>query len=165
MAEKTEQVRLAITIFDDLERLWTTVLALLRNGLTVEQICLMAADTTMQKVRPPETIDADEADRNRLSGLCETVESWPGAIDGHLVVATSGPLLDTLRATRTFEATAETKPRVFTSRGENLLEPVANGATVLVVRSLEAKQQSLVTRTLLSSSVHRVTTHDFSAPA
>lgn len=165
MSEHPEQVRLALTVFDELERLWSTVLALAQQGLHGNQLCLVATAATMKDVSLPENFALHQSERSLLLKLCEAVEPWVGAINGLQIIATSGPLLDALRQDQPSEHNAPPKLRVFTGKGLGLAEDIGNGAIVLVVRSFNAKQQLHVTRALLSRSVHMVTTHEFVLPA
>lgn len=164
MTSNAEQVRLAITVFDDPERLWSTVLMLLCNGLTHDQLCLVALAKKMKGSCLTYLQKLSGEERDRLTSFCEAVEEWADA-GSERVVATSGALLGSLRQAqdpRTGNGTGR-QDLSFAWRTADLENHIGQGAIVLVARAASPAQQTVVTRALLSGSLHRVTTFEFAA--
>ena len=166
MSQGAEQIRLAIGVFDSPTSLWRTVLALMDDGLMPEQFCLLTTERTASEVGRPASISEDigDADRDRVSRLYEQVETWPGSGNSHRIIATSGPLLDSLLNVQMSDA-ASKNAGISGEHMAEMLKQVRRGGLVLVIRSLSPAQQRLSTRALLDQSPHSVKTYDFTVPA
>ena len=166
MSQGAEQIRLAIGVFDSPSSLWRTVLALMDDGLMPEQFCLLTTAPTAAEISPPAGIDKDisDADRYRVSRLYEQVETWPESGNSRRIVATSGPLLNSLLKVQMADA-ASKNPGVSGEHMSEMLKQVRHGGLLLVIRSLSPAQQRLSTRALLDQSPHSVKTYDFAVSA
>ena len=165
MSQGAEQIRLAIGVFDSLSSLWRTVLALMDDGLLPEQFCLLATAAKAAEVGRPAGIgdDISESDRYRVSTLYERVETWPGSGNSHRIVATAGPLVDSLLIAQRAGGALK-NVGVSAEHMSEMLKQVQHGGLVLVINSLSPAQQRLSTRALLAQSPHSVKTYDFAVP-
>lgn len=155
MSQGAEQVRLAIGVFDDPDNLWRTVRALMDDGFSLEQFCLVGLASTVADIGRTGYAPAFQP------GLFSQVEAWPGTGDGHAIVATSGPLLNSLLSPQAPGTDSGNQSRMFTEHTSEILVQVLKGTIVLVIRSLTPAQQRSSTRTLLDQSSHSVKTYDF----
>ena len=167
MSQGADQIRLAIGVFDTLFSLWRTVEGLIDDGLLLEQFCLVATAATAAEIsRPADPGDPISDDvRQRVSNLCSQVETWPGTDDGHRVVATSGPLLDSLLRAQVTGLASTFPVGISAEHTTEMLKQVQNGALALIIRSLTPAQQRISTCALLDQSPHSVKTYDFAVPA
>ena len=161
MNQGADQLRLAITAFDDPQEVWSTILALLAKGFAIEQFCLVALAAIMARVGPLERVFGAES--SSLRALTEQVEDWPTggarASDGHRLVATSGSLFRSM-----LPAPGDghsTKAHITEEHRSELESQVRRGAIVLIVKASNPAQQWLSTRTLLDQSSHSVKTYEF----
>lgn len=151
--------RLAITYFEDPGNLRDAVKGLLDAGQLMDQICLVALPELMAGLlgaRWP-----DDADRLRLLPLCGDLSPWPGAAHEHEIVASQGPLLQSLIAGRIIGNGREKAIRLPNEHKAEVDDRVRRGAIALLVRSTTQSQQLASTRILLKLSTSGVRTYEF----
>ena len=171
MSQGAEQIRLAIGVFDGPTSLWRTVLSLMDDGLLPEQFCLLATAAKAAEIGRPAGIgdDISESDRYRVSTLYERVETWPdetgpGSGNSHRIVATAGPLVDSVSIAQRAGGALK-NVGVSAEHMSEMLKQVQLGGLVLVINSLSPAQQRLSTRALLDHSPYSVKTYDFAVPS
>lgn len=158
LARDGDQCRLAITTFDEAAVLWRTVSALLQAGLQIDQLCLVALESTMASIEPIErTFDGRV---EQVAALCRQVSDWRGFFDSQSVVATSGQLRSVLQSQRS-DGQLANQIGGTSAHLSDFVDQIKNGSIALAVRSSDAQQHISVTRTLLAKSTHKVTTFSF----
>jgi hypothetical protein len=164
MTIQIDRVRLAITAFDEPERLWQTLNDLLGRGIDPGQMCLMGRPRVLKAACKIKAGLVPPAKLNRLAGLCAATQefSLPALWGGGAFVASSGPLLDLLLQERSgspfVKSSSEDDRRV--------LDDLAHADDViLVVQSRAPRQQLVATRAMLAGSLRRVTTHEYAMTA
>ncbi len=162
MSATIEQIRIAITVFDDPERLWGAVLALLRNGLSSTQLCLLARESSLAGACNAYLQNSPKEDRQHVAALCERVEDLP-CERRERIVATGRSLLVSLLGTRASCDNHAPVALILSHDTTDLDNEIEQGLVALIAKSSDPRQQSIVTRTLLNRSVHRVTTCEFAA--
>ena len=147
-----------MTVLDGPDKALETVCALTVAGLGVEQVGLVALAPVMDAcatVSASWTCAVDGA-----SGLFRHLQELCRLGDGEPLVATSATLLEPIRETIVPSAATRTSER--RNEIERLL---LSGAVALVAKAADSRQQQTITRLLLASSRHRVTTYDLPSPA
>ncbi len=156
---------LAISAFDTAEGLWRIVVELVDSGLQTGQLCLIAVPAAMTALRQSD--DGTGRTQAILAQLAEDVVEWLGFCDGQSVLATRGPLLAMLRSEVVRTNHAHVSAQADSSgKLSDFKDQIESGSVALAVASSSPAQHAAVTRSLLASSVHRVTTYAFnSSPA
>ena len=162
MTMTSEQVRIAFTIFDDPERLWGAVSALIGRGLDCAQLCLMARESTMAEACSVYLRGDRDTHRRDVAALCEEVEDWSGKGDGRIVATAGSRVVRLLRAQASNGGKAPGSVTV-SRHTADLENDIAPGVVALLATSSDPKQQVITASTLLNRSLHRVTTFEFAA--
>ncbi len=156
-----DHFRLALTAFDDVKVVMPTIVELIGAGLGLEQFCLIGPADVMANFAAADA--GFDGHLDHAANLHEAVEPWPGSADGSPIVATSGPVLEAiLRSSAGADPISQVG--ITTKQILDLERQMRAGSVVLVVKSLDHKQQRLATRTLLAKSEQRVTTYGFLLP-
>lgn len=163
MTPRSEQVRLAITVFDEFERLWNAMLDLLEAGLSNEHICLLALEATAEALRRSSPAMRRPEDQQWLARLLDRMEPWTVGRNGGRIVGTDGGLMRLVKRQQPNGSGNEKLPLIIGGQKVDLETIVGQGAVALLVQSSNPSQQSRVTRILLSHSTHWITTHEFPA--
>lgn len=163
MVPGAEHCRLAVTTFEEPERLWRAVAALLDAGLATEQICLVGLASTMARFAA--TVSGTPDQVRRATALFSDLHDWPGTSDSQLIVGTSGELLRALLQAQAISVGPNGETSTSIRKKLDLEGQVRDGNIALVVGSSGARQQLLTTRNLLAISSHRVLAYEFSLRA
>lgn len=162
MGQRADQMRLAITVFDKPRKLELALQILISQGFSQEQLCVAALDATTASVQ--QSSPSERSEFHEISALLEQAKDWPGLADGHRIVATSGPLLDTLTKGSAnadgADGAGSGDLRAF-EIGSELVPQLMQGCIALIVRSMTAAQHVIATRALLRESSQRVRTYDY----
>jgi hypothetical protein len=155
---------LVFTVFDEIDRLWRTVLSLIDKGVEADQLCIVGTTRSRSalesRLRTPDA-DGDEPHRHALHLQAVLPTIW---LDHHRsVVATAGSVLRLLGGPDRGTGSLEGLPDAVGRLREAIAALASQGVTVLVVSSVDPGQQLSATRTLLDHSSHWVTTHEFAA--
>lgn len=164
MIMSIDRVRLAITAFDEPERLWQTLNDLLKQGIGPEQMCLVARPEALKAVSQVKATILPPAQMARLAGLCSSTRSvpMPAARNGKPLEASCGPLLDLLLQ----DPLRSPLSVVQSEEDRKLFDEFAHeNDVVLVVLSNQPRQQLAATRAMLAGSLRRVTTHEYAIAA
>ena len=155
MTSGADQFRLTVASFDDAAGLWRAMEALLQDGITRGQICVLAPAESMPRLDVAEEGSMPETFSD---GWLPPLKSWRDESGSRSIVATAGPLLDALSS---LSDSTSNLANPTPSRGVVLSDYVVQNAITLVVRSTSPAQQSLTARTLLKQSSYRVRTFEF----
>lgn len=151
---------LAATAVGDADTLSLTVAAILDGGLSLAQICLFALDDTMSLISV--STPASKGQFEGVGDLVSELFDWPLASNKQRIIATSRVLPQAfLHASGITDA----PPDVWstgTTPGRDLIRHVEAGQIGLLIRCMDGRQLSEVTRHLLAHSTTKVTTHAFS---
>jgi hypothetical protein len=151
--------RLTITYFEDPGILRDAVKGLLDAGQLMDQMCLVALPELMAGLLGTQWPDGD--DRLRLLPLCGDLSPWPGATHEHEIVASAGPLLQSLLAGLIIGNGRVKAARLPNEHKAEVDDRVRRGAIALLVRSTTASQQLASTRILLKLGTSGVRTYEF----
>ncbi len=162
MVDGREQIRLAVTVFERPASLSATVLALLQDGVKLEQFCLVALATTMGRVK--RLARTTKSERPGLATLTEKLVDWPGAGIDRRIVATSNPLIAALPHVLGAGQIVTSHIHSPGDDGSAFSEHIRKGAIALIVGSKTPAQQASTTRLLLAQSAHGVKTYEFQMP-
>ena len=154
MATADERYSLALTAFGEPADLWQTVAALFGEGVSVEQMCLVALAPLMARFAPRHARFNGQTER--MAQLHGSVQSWPDEAPGRQIVATSGPLLSVVREWQAQDAERERTGKPGITSKANLDSFVGDGQVALIVRAADSAQQIRITRALLEYSKQRV---------
>lgn len=161
MAPRTERARLAFTVFDETDRLWSAILSLIDEGIDIGQLCIISNQD--QKAALVVSLRGDKfAGRlAQLEPLVQSMKPCPWLAHSRSVLATSGPVLSRLNGSDCGIEHGAPLPKAIATLRESIACIPSLGVTGLIVNSRDPGQQSLATRTLLEHSLHWVTTHEF----
>ncbi len=163
MSAGADQYRLAVAVFDDPDRLWSALRVLVHGGLGLDQICLVASASTMERLPAP---GSDRAALGQIAEVLTLLLDRTTDPAGRDLVATPGPLLEALRQVADAQHNAVNGTSTAgTSVRPKIADHVFDGAITLFVRSNTPVQQSLATRALLSQSSRIVKTFEFTLAA
>ena len=162
MAGVHEGYGLALTAFGEPADLWQTVAQLLGEGISVEQMCLVALSTLMPRFAPKSGKSSSQAEH--MARLHASVQTWTDGATTQQIVATSGPLLPVVREWQANDAEQARTVRSGIGPKTNLESLVAEGQVALIVRAADTSQQIRITRALLEISKQRVLSIMLRAP-
>lgn len=150
---------LALAAFESGDRLWRSVKALLEDGVSVEQLCLVGLLNAIAKFAPTDSVVDGHLEIARQLQVNARELSHPAG--GATVAITNATFQDLLLPTEVGSGAAD---GASSDRLRDFAPQITRGNVVLVVGSANDKQQVAVTRTLLAHSLDRVTTYDFAMP-
>lgn len=160
MFDAAVRFRLGIAILDTPVAAVEAVAALVGAGLQVEQICLIAIDRVIDLC---ESIAEKVADGNaRIASIFSSNHRMPDDVGGDEIVATSERLFNLFLRTQLTPAGSIVRSQSSRQRW-NLEDAIRSGAVAVVTLPKDTRQHQLVTRLLLASSSHSVTTYDLAA--
>jgi hypothetical protein len=156
--------RLTIAIFENAERFWTALLALLESGQPIEGIAVAALAETLLRFSTRAQLSGPE--RKRVANILAPSEEVSLGANGALVRVTKGILAQGLGSVIAKNAKPARRIRWSSpSWRTEMAAHLQSGALVLCADSASAEQQRTNVRILLRYSRSEVQTHEFSAPA
>lgn len=160
MEAQPRTFRLAIGLFSDARALADGLTELSAQGLASRSLCLIGLSDTMGPALWREDLDGALF---RFRSLFVQVQEMHGPFDAITSVASSGSLLEDLRASSTTTADGKLGCMDWLSDSQlnRLKSHVGQGGLVLIVSSQTPSEQDAACRSLLKHSRHGVQTHDF----
>lgn len=157
MLNAADRFRLGIAIVDTPNDAVATASSLVEAGLHIEQICLIAVDQVMRLCEAVATSVADGS--ARVSAIFGSTHRPPGPVEGDAIAATSDRLFNLFLRTQLTPAGSIVRSQA--SRNSwDVERAIRDGAIAVVALPKDNRQNQVVTRLLLATSTHSVTTYD-----
>jgi hypothetical protein len=163
MTTEPRKARLSIGIYDQADRLCSTVVKLIERGFSEEQLGLAALRSTVEKLQTATQLEI--ASRQRILRLLNEVHPLRDPDGGERLVSSRGPILTFLRDHGISQPlTGGGSGQMTTAMRAEIERQIREGATALAIASQTTDQQWLSTRILLEESAFPVQTHEFRLP-
>lgn len=152
------QYRLAVTAFADPSRLWRTVSAVLDAGVPVDDLCICGLACLMARFAP--TASMTDGHLERLILVHRQAREWSGSFGNGGIAATSEPVLELALQAQAADGRTFSPAQAPLKASSDLENNVRRNLITLIVRSSDAQQKVLATRSLLAHAQNPVVTYE-----
>lgn len=157
VSDHVNRYRLSTLVFDDADRLWRALAALLDRGVEASQLCLAGAAATLNALRVP--ADIPLGPRRALDDLLH-LPDVPLRLDGNgdLVARGGAEMTELLRPTGSSIASFEWMQE---ERSHELAREAEHDGVILLVSARSADELAMSAGILLRHGRHSLQTHVF----